>query len=400
MRLGAQQLAALSVNVTDPSGGAIPQASVTIKNVETGAKRSELSSATGLVVIPGLAAGDYELTVHAAQFGEYRATLTLAVGQIASLPVTLGLSAAKEQVEVRETVQGIDSQKSEISQVIERRDIADLPIAGRDFIDFVLLTPTANVGRSTAVGSQSPFTETVLQLSFGGLRETHSSFFGLDGVDYTTSISGVQRVSPSQDWVLEFRVVEGPITVDNGRNLGSVVNTVTKSGSNDMHGSAYEFFRNNRLDANNLLSAPGFNTLRFNQFGGDVGGPIRREKLFYFVGYEGQRRAESPLYSSFILNCTNNPGCLGPGTPSINQVKEMLGLQPENLGSILQIENYDKSFAKLTDVLSDASTLNFGYLFNDERNQHVPGAAPGQGLPSFYRNNPLRDQTFYANVLH
>ena len=400
MHLGAQQLAALSVNVTDPSGGAIPQASVTIKNVETGAKRSELSNATGLVVIPGLAAGDYELTVHAAQFSEYRATLTLAVGQIASLPVTLGVSSAKEQVEVRETPQGIDTQKSEISQVIERRDIADLPIAGRDFIDFVLLTPTANVGRSTAVGAQSPFQETVLELSFAGLRETHSTFFGLDGMDYTTSISGVQRVSPSQDWVLEFRVAASPTNVDNGSNLGSVVNTVTKSGSNEVHGSAYEFFRNNDLDANNLLSAPGFNTLRFNQFGGNVGGPIRREKLFYFVGYEGQRRAESPLYSSFILNCTNNPGCLGPGTPSINQVKEMLGLQPENLGSILQIEDYDKSFGKLTDVLSDASTLNFGYLFNDERNQHIPGAAPGQGLPSFYRNNPLRDQTVYTNLLH
>jgi len=77
-----------------------------------------------------------------------------------------------------------------------------------------------------------------------------------------------------------------------------------------VHGSAYEFFRNNNLDAKNLLSAPGFNTLRFNQFGGTVGGPIRKEKSFYFLGYEGQRRAESPLYSSFILHCINATGCL------------------------------------------------------------------------------------------
>jgi hypothetical protein len=398
--LSAQQLATLNVDVTDPSGAAIPQAQVTIKNVETGAKRSEFSTTAGHAVIPGLPAGSYELIVEAAQFKEYRAAITLTVGQIATLPVILGVSSVKEQVVVRETAQGIDTQTSEVSQVIEKQKIEDLPIAGRDFIDFVLLTPNANVGRSTAVGAQSPFQETVLELSFAGLRETHSSFFGLDGMDYTTSISGVQRVSPSQDWVLEFRVVEGPITVDNGRNLGSVVNTVTKSGSNDLHGSGYEFFRNNRLDANNLLSAPGFNTLRFNQFGSNLGGPIKREKIFYFLGYEGQRRAESPLYSSFILHCTDNPGCLGPGTPSINQVKEMLGLQPENLGSILEIEDYDKFFGKLTNVLSERSTLNIGYLFNDERNQHVPGAAPGQGLPSFYRNNPLRDQTVYANLLH
>src|SRR5580704_11513967 len=342
LSLSAQQLATLNVDVTDPSGAAIPQAQVTIKNVETGAKRSEFSTTTGHAVIPGLTAGNYELIVEAAQFREYRATITLMVGQIATIPVILGVSSVKERVVVRETAQGIDAQTSEVSQVIERQKIEDLPIAGRDFIDFVLLTPNANVGRSTAVGAQSPFQETVLELSFAGLRETHSTFFGLDGMDYTTSISGVQRVSPSQDWVLEFRVAESPITVDNGRNLGSVVNTVTKSGSNDMHGSAYEFFRNNRLDANNLLSAPGFNTLRFNQFGSNLGGPIKREKIFYFLGYEGQRRAESPLYSSFILHCTDSPGCLGPGTPSINQVKVILGLQPENLGSILVIEDYDK----------------------------------------------------------
>jgi hypothetical protein len=398
--LHAQQLATLNINPVDPSGAGIPQARVTLKSSSTSVTRSESSDGAGVVVIPGLPAGDYVLIVEAADFSAYRATLTLAVGQIADVRVVMGVNPLREQIDVRETAPGIDTQTSEVSQVIEKRKIADLPISGRDFIDFVLLTPGANVGRSTAVGAQSPFQETVLELSFSGLRETHSTFFGLDGMDYTTSISGVQRSSPSLDWVQEFRVSASPVTADNGRNLGSVVNTVTKSGSNDVHGSAYEFFRNNQLDANNLLTAPGFNALRFNQFGANVGGPILREKLFYFLGYEGQRRAESPLYSSFILHCTDHPGCLGPGTPSINQVKEMLGLQPENLGSFLQIQDYDKYFGKLTRVLTNSSTLNIGYLFNDERNQHLPGAAPGQGLPSFYRNNPVRDQTAYANLLH
>jgi hypothetical protein len=398
--LPAQQLATLNVTVTDASGAGIPQAQIILKNSATAVTRNQTSDASGIAVIPGLPAGRYELTVEAAQFAPSRTAITLTVGQIASLPVLLGVTSRKEEVEVRETAEGIDTQTTEVSQVIERQKIADLPIAGRDFIDFVLLTPNANVGRSTAVGAQSPFQETVLELSFAGLRETHSTFFALDGMDYTTSVSGVQRASPSLDWVLEFRVADSPLTVDNGPNLGSVVSTVTKSGSNDVHGSAYEFFRNNELDANNLLSAPGFNTLRFNQFGGNLGGPVRQDKLFYFLGYEGQRRAESPLYSSFILHCIDTAGCLGPGTPSINQVKESLGLAPENLGSILQIQDYDKFFGKLTNVFSNSTTLNIGYLFTDERNQHIPGAAPGQGLPSFYRNNPLRDQTVYGNLLH
>jgi len=400
VQLSAQQLATLNVTVTDPLGSVISQARVTLRNVETDAKRTDFSSGTGVAVIPGLPAGKYQLKVESDQFSSYQASLILTVGQNASVPVTLGIKAVQVSVEVQETAQGVDSQKSEVSQVIDTQKISDLPISGRDFIDFVLLTPSVNVGRSTAVGAQSPFQETVLQLSFGGLRETHSAFFGLDGTDYTTSISGVQRVSPSQDWVQEFRVANGPYTADNGRNLGAVVNTITKSGGNEVHGSVYEFFRNNKLDSNNLLSAPGFNALRFNQFGGNLGGPIRRNKNFYFLGYEGQRRAESPLYSSFILHCTDNPGCLGPGTPSINQVKQSLGLQAENLGSILQIGDSDKFFGKLTNVLSDKSTLNIGYLFNDDRKQHIPGAAPGQGLPSFYRNNPVRDQTVYGNLLH
>jgi hypothetical protein len=294
----------------------------------------------------------------------------------------------------------MDTDKTESSQVIPPNDIADLPIAGRDFIDLVLLTPTANVGRSTATGAQSPFQETVLQLSFGGLRETHSSYFGLDGTDYSVSLSGVQHVSPSLDWVQEFRVVDGPYTADNGRNLGSVVNTITKSGTNVVHGSAYEYFRNGAIDADNPLSASGLHTLRVNQFGADAGGPIRHAKTFYFTGYEGQRRGESPIYSSFILGCIDSPNCMGPGTPSINQVKGLFGLQPEVLSSVLETDNYDKAMGKVTEVFSDRNVLNVGYLFADDRKGDVPTAAPGQGLPSTYRDNPVRDQTVYGNLLH
>lgn len=386
----AQQLATLKVTVTDQTGAVVPGASVMVRNTATDAKRTDITAANGLAVIPGLPAGQYELSVEAKQFNPYKSNVTLTVGQIASLPVTLGITV-KQQVEVQETVQGIDTEKSDISQVIDTPKINDLPVSGRDFIDFVLLTPSVNVGRSTAVGAQSPFTETVLKLSFSGVRESHTSFFALDGTDYTTSISGVQRISPSQDWVQEFRVIDSPYSGENGRNLGSVVNTITKSGSNDIHGSLYEFFRNNKLNSDNLLSAPGFNTLRFNQFGGTIGGPLRKERNFYFFGYEGQRRAESPLYSSFILNAIDG----------INFVKtQVLGLQAEDLRSILTVDNYDKFIAKSNNVLSDRTFLNITYLFNDSRKKNARGAAPGEGLPSSYRDNPVRDQTLYGNLIH
>ena len=396
-----QELATLNVTVTDPSGRIVQDAAVSVTNGSMGLSRAQSTNRAGLAVITALAAGDYSISISQTGFTTWSRNLTLTVGQTASISAQLALQSVKQSVTVSDSAAAaIDADKTESSQVIPPDQIKDLPIAGRDFIDFVLLTPTANVGRSTATGAQSPFQETVLQISFGGLRETHSSSFGLDGADYAVSLSGVQHVSPSLDWVQEFRVVDGPYTADNGRNLGSVVNTITKSGTNNMHGSMYEYFRNAALDADNPLSAPGLHTLRANQFGADIGGPIRKSKTFYFTGYEGQRRGESPIYSSFILACLDNPGCMGPDTPSINQIKQMFGLQPETLNSVLMTDDYDKAMVKITHNLSDRSILNISYLFTNDRKGDIPTAAPGQGLPSTYRDNPVRDQNVYGEFLH
>jgi hypothetical protein len=396
----AQQFATVNLTIDDPSGSVVAQARVTIRNVDTGVTRNGLSDNLGSVVVPGLPAGQYSVTVEADSYSPYRSPLTLTLGQVADLQIPLRIRAATTQVEVRDTATGVDKERSERSQVIDPAQINDLPIAERDFIGFALLTPTASIGRSTTTAAQSAFQETVLMISFGGLRETHSVFYGLDGIDYTTSVSGVQRVSPALDWVQEFRVVNGPDAAGGGLNLGGVVNTITKSGTNDLHGTVYDYLRNNQIDASNLLSAPGYNTLRFNQFGATLGGPIRKDKTFFFAGYEGQRRAQSPIYSRFVLKCIDTEGCLGPGTPSINEIKTGLGLSTENLGSVLQVNDYNNAFGKFTDVLNDRNTLNIGYLYTDLHNGGTPAASPGQGLPSSYRDNRIHDQTVYANLFH
>jgi hypothetical protein len=166
--------------------------------------------------------------VDADSLSVYQAPVTLTLGQLADLQIFLRIRAATTQVEVHDTTAAVDTERLERSQVIDPGQISNLPIAERDFIGFALLTPTASIGRSTTTAAQSAFQETVLMISFGGLRETHSVFYGLDGIDYTTTVSGVQRVSPALDWVQEFRVVNGPDAAGGGLNLGGVVNTITK----------------------------------------------------------------------------------------------------------------------------------------------------------------------------
>ena len=236
----SQQFATVNLTVTDPAGSVIAQANVSVQNVDTGVVRAALSDKLGLTVIPGLPAGQYKLTADAQGFATYEAPLTLTVGQTASLQIALQVRAKTELVEVHATPEGVDKERTEDSQVINPVQINQLPIADRDFIDFVLLTPTATVGRDSSTGAQSAFQETVLEISFGGLRETHSVFYGLDGINYTTTVSGIQRASPSLDWVQEFRVVDGPDAAGGGLNLGAAVNTITKSGTNDVHGSLYD----------------------------------------------------------------------------------------------------------------------------------------------------------------
>ncbi len=395
----AQQFATVRITVEDAAGRLIPEAKVSVQNKDTGVLRYVSSDKTGDAEVPGLVAGIYIVRVSAAGFAIAETPLTLALGESASLHTRLQVAGTSQEVDVRDTPVGVETDRTAPSQVISPSEIQNLPILERDFIDFALLTPTAAIGRNFTTGAQSAFQEPVLQISFGGLRETHSVFYGLDGIDYTTTVSGIQRVSPSIEWVQEFRVVNGPGATE-GLNMGGSVATITRSGTDTFHGSVYDYFRNNALNANNLLSAPGFNALRFNQFGTTAGDPIRKEKTFFFAGFEGQRRAQSPLYSSFILRCIDTQGCLGPGTPSINQVKTRLGLAPENLRANLLTADYNNAFGKLTDVLSERSTLNVGYLYTAVHNGGTPAASPGQGLPSSYRDNRIHDQTVYGDFFH
>src|SRR5262249_29494082 len=292
--------AQLNGTVRDPDGGSIPKAMVALRELDTNRSYATDTNESGYYVIPNLPPGPYELTVTAPGFAKYtQAGIVLTVRQTASIDVALKIASSGETVTVTSDVPPIEPARTEVSQVINTQQIESLPISGRLFTDFALLTPGVATGRTSL---QSTFTEfETTRISFGGMRDL-SNFVTVDGADAVNTATGSQRATPSQEAVSEFRVVNNSFGAEYGRALGGIVNVVTKSGTNDFHGAVYEYLQNDAVNARSLLlPQPQPNTLRQNQFGATLGGPIKTDRTFFFMNYEGRRRAESPTYPAVLV---------------------------------------------------------------------------------------------------
>ncbi len=378
--------ATLSGKISDASGASIAKANVTISNTATGFSRTAQSSDTGDYTIAGLPAGDYTVAVDFTGFGKQEKTITLQVGESASLDFALTPGTLQEKVEVSATAQLQEPTRTAVSSVITPAQISDLPVNGREFIDFALLSPGVTIGNTTS-GSTDVIVEPVTKLSFAG-QNIHFNFIAVDGADDISTASGIQRGTPPQESVQEFRVINTDYTTEFGRATAGIVNIITRSGTNTLHGSLYEYFRNNVLDAKSILSAPGFNVLRQNQFGVAVGGPIQKDKIFFFGNYEAQRRGESPTYNSVVLN----------NIAAINNVKTtVFGLPAENLG-VLRTGNTDNGFARLDYILSSHNFLFARYFINDDRLTNQSPLNNGFDLPSAFKNNYIRDQSLAGGL--
>jgi outer membrane receptor protein involved in Fe transport len=398
--------AVLNGTVTDTGGRTVAKAAITVRSLETNQIFTAVSNDAGSYAVPGLPPGRYELTVNSPGFGKYTLTnVELTVGQTATINVTLKVATISETVIVTTEAPVLETTRTEISQVIETQEIQDLPISGRLFTDFALLTPSVAKSR-TALGST--FTEfEVTQISFGGMR-SFSNEITVDGADFVNTVSGVQRATPPQDSVQEFRVVNNSFGAEYGRALGGIVNIVTKSGGNDFHGSIYDYLQNSAVDARSLLQpAPLPHALRQNQYGGTLGGPIRKDRTFFFMNYEGRRSGQSPTYAPDLFSNIAN----------IDQAKGYLGLSPEGcnlppaqctgspfsyLNSVLKTVNNDYGFARLDHQLNSNNRLAIRYVVEDARDtgELIGNTEDGGGIgsPSGARNLYIRDQSLVGTL--
>src|SRR5216684_1275756 len=390
--------AQLNGTVRDTSGGFVAKASIALREVDTNREYTAVSNETGFYVVPNLPPGRYELSIEYKGFAKYTQTgIVLSVGQAATIEVTLKVASGGEKVVVTMETPVIEPTRTEVSQVIATQQIESLPISGRLFTDFALLSPGVATGRTSL---QSTFTDpATTRISFGGQRDLNNAVT-VDGADNINTATGSQRATPSQEAVSEFRVVNNSFGAEYGRALGGIVNIVTKSGTNEMHGSAYDYLQNNATNARSILTLPGFNTLRQNQFGATLGGPIRKDKTFFFVNYEGQRRAQSPTYPGLLFAPVDSSvASLFPaGTTNfqaINLVKQNLGIPAENL-NVLKTADNDNGFIKLDHQFNKNNRFSVRYSILEARalSQMVGETLDGGGigLPSAGRNGLTRDQ--------
>ena len=294
--LGQSNYASLSGTIFDPQGQAIPDASIELVSISTHAVRQVTSNEQGIYQITALLPEEYKLTVLASGFSASTQTLHLEVGQKTTCDVTLQVASLTGTVNVQtETLNVLRTTDASVGEVVERTSIGNLPLNGRMLIDLVLTVPGTHESHGAQAGDMSPLYWRPGQrsaVSIGGNRP-NANYFLLDGATNTDPTFNTLNLSPSPDSVQEFQVVTGSYSAEMGGAGGGQINIATRTGTNEFHGTAYEFLRNNMFDARAFNDVDSSNHLVRNNFGASLGGPIARNKSFFFFNYEGLRHTKS-----------------------------------------------------------------------------------------------------------
>jgi hypothetical protein len=288
-------MASLGGSVLDRSGGAVPEAKITARNTGTGLSRSVLSGPDGAFLVPSLPVGTYNVTVEKQGFNtQVREGITLTVDQAASLSVTLEVGGVSQSVTVAAGAELVSLRDAEVGQLVDEKRVVDLPLNGRHAQDLVFLSAgtadlTARYCGFNCFGGVYPGEQ---RANING-NGAGGVYYTLDGSSHNDTYLTMNLPFPNPDAVNEFRLQENNLSAIYGSSGSGVINIVTKSGTNAIHGTLFEFLRNGDLNARNFF-APTQDTLKRNQFGGSFGGPIRKDKLFYFASYQGTRTTSAP----------------------------------------------------------------------------------------------------------
>ncbi len=362
----------LHVGVKDPKGNVVTNATVTVRDVAKGLERAGSSDGQGGYSVRQLAPGTYSVTVDAPGFAKAEATgIAITVGQLAELPVTLTIAGGKEVIEVNTQAEIVETSRSSTTDTIGERRIDNLPINGRNYIQFTLTDSQVQRDSAPQLGAAP-----TSGLNMSGQR-ARSNLVNVDGADATDNSTDGVRSTVSQEDVQEFQIITNNYAAEYGRAAGGVVNIITRSGSNDFHGDVYGYLRNRDFQAVNPFSTVSNPAYTRVQAGAAFGGPIKKDKTYYFFSYEVTRRHETGFsavgadnFGLVPFNTATDIGSVGLGGP---------GNFPLPFGTV-QVTPPQQTFLEdvtPTDLgLYGAALPNYLALLGASSGQAVQGAWP------------------------
>lgn len=378
----------ISGSIQDTSGSLIPSAMAAIVNSETGVKRSVVANENGLYRAPNLQPGTYEITVSAPGFSSLvRKGISLNVGAEVAVDFELKVGTVVETVEVAAQATEVDLVTATVSRMVDGSTIRELPLNGRDWTQLATLEPGISTVGAGGGGSRSG---NGLKLTVSGARPSENNF-RLDGLslnDNSNSTPGsTLGTNLGVESVREFSIVSNNYSAEYGRATGAVINAVTRSGTNELHGSLFYFHRNSALDARNFFDVSGKPSFRRHQFGAAAGGPVVKNRTFWFANYEGLREFLAETLISNTLSGAAREGRLSTGNVTVDpKIARMFGLLPlpngQLLGAgdtgqfILQRDKVSQGkyiLGKVDHKLSDTLSLS-GTFFRDVADSDVPDA--------------------------
>ena len=291
-----QAVSQISGTTSDASGAVVPGVEVTATQTDTGIKRVVATDATGSYILTNLPIGPYRLEATKMGFRTYVQTgIALQVSSNPVIPIVLGVGDVTQTVEVSANAAMIDTQKLGIGAVVENQRILDLPLNGRNAVDLVVLSGAAVQTATSPVWAM----KTGVNISVAG-GQTYGVYYALDGAPHSNLYDATGLPLPFPDALQEFKVETSTQNATAGIHSGATVSSVTKSGANAFHGDAFEFLRNGAMNARNTFAAV-TDTLKRNQFGGTLGGAIKKDKLFFFAGYQGTTIRQVPLSTTVFV---------------------------------------------------------------------------------------------------
>ena len=407
----AQDGASIRGTLNDATGSAIAGGTVRIKNVETGLVRTLITDDSGRYEAPALPVGAYEISAEKAGFRPARAKVSLVLGQRATVDLALAVAELQQSVQVQETAISADVTTIETSGLVGDRQVKDLPLNGRSYDQLVTLNPGVVNYTSQRAGGIGTSNSVVGNMFSASGRRPQENLYLLNGVEYTgaSEINNTPGGASGQllgvDAVREFSVIKDAYGAEYGKRPGAQINIVTASGTNGVHGSAYEFLRNSSLDARNFFDHDAIPQFQRNVFGGSLGGPLKKDKAFLFANYEGFRQNLGLSYVTLVPDATSRASAVAGVRPllalwPVANGRELLTSTgaPSGIAEAfcnpLQSVREDFGTARFDQTLSSKDSFAAVYT-TDDSTAHSPGNNPFTLADIF-----LREQVLSLNETH